>query len=106
MENCTPVKSKGYTPHHIFYANVEHECNFVILPQSNYLMITKMGYWTDHTIPQVWRKIELCWKSFRDRKAITKILNLMFTELFFPHNFNANKVSFDVKFNAYSLLPF
>ena len=27
-------------------------------------------------------------KSFRARKAITKILNLMFTELFFSHNFN------------------
>ena len=30
----------------------------------------------------------------------------MFTELFFPHNFNVNKVNFDVKFNAYPLLPF
>ena len=30
----------------------------------------------------------------------------MFTELFFSHNFNTNKVNFDVKFNAYPLLPF
>ena len=40
-------------------------------------------------------------KSFRARKAITdmtKILNLMFTELFFSHNFNTNKVNFHAKF--------
>ena len=30
----------------------------------------------------------------------------MFTELFFLHNFNTNKVNFDVEFNAYPLLPF
>ena len=45
-------------------------------------------------------------KSFRTRKAITKILSLMFTELFFSHNFNTNKVNFHAKFNAYTLLSF
>ena len=42
-------------------------------------------------------------KRFWARKAITKILNLMFTELFFTHNFNTNKVNFHSKFNAYTL---
>ena len=31
-------------------------------------------------------------EKFSVRKAITKILNLMFTQLFFSHNFNTNKV--------------
>ena len=30
----------------------------------------------------------------------------MFTELFFSHNFNTNKVNFGAKFNAYTLLSF
>ena len=29
---------------------------------------------------------------------------LMFTKLFFSHNFNTNKVNFHAKFNAYTLL--
>ena len=45
-------------------------------------------------------------KSFRARKATTKILNLKFKELFFSHNFNTNKVNFPAKFNAYTLLSF
>ena len=28
----------------------------------------------------------------------------MFTEMFFPHNFNAKKVNFRAKFNAYPIL--
>ena len=42
-------------------------------------------------------------KRFWARKAITKILNLMFTELFFTHNFNNNKVNFHARLNAYTL---
>ena len=38
--------------------------------------------------------------------AITKILDFMFTELLFSHNFNTNKVNFHAKFNAYTLLSF
>ena len=45
-------------------------------------------------------------KSFRSRKAITKISNLKFTELFFSHIFNMNKVVLHAKFNAYTLLCF
>ena len=45
-------------------------------------------------------------KSFRARKAITKILNLMFTELLFSHNLNTDIVNFHAKFNAYTLLSF
>ena len=30
----------------------------------------------------------------------------MFTELFFSHNFNMNKVNLHAKFNAYTLLSF
>ena len=45
-------------------------------------------------------------KRFRARKAIKKILNLMFTKLFFSHNFNSNKVNFHAKFNANTLLSF
>ena len=45
-------------------------------------------------------------KSFRARKATTKILNLKFKELFFSHNFNTNKVNFHAKFNEYTLLSF
>ena len=45
-------------------------------------------------------------KGFRARKAITKILTIMFTELVFSHNFNTNKVNFLGKFNAFTLLPF
>ena len=29
-----------------------------------------------------------------------------YTELFFSHNFNTNKVNFHAKFNAYTLLSF
>ena len=39
-------------------------------------------------------------------KAIVKIVNLMFTELFFSHNFNTYKVNFHAKFNANTLLSF
>ena len=45
-------------------------------------------------------------EKFTGRKAITKLLSLVFTELFFSHNFNTNKVSFHAKFNAYTLLSF
>ena len=45
-------------------------------------------------------------KSFRTRKAITKISNLKFTELFFSHIFNMNKVVLHAKFYAYTLLCF
>ena len=45
-------------------------------------------------------------KSFRTRKAITKISNLKFTELFFAHIFNMNKVVLHAKFYAYTLLCF
>ena len=37
-------------------------------------------------------------KSFLARKTTTKILNLKFTEPFFSHNFNKNKVNFHAKF--------
>ena len=36
-------------------------------------------------------------KSFQAQKAITKILNLMFTELFFSNKFFTNKVNFHAK---------
>ena len=45
-------------------------------------------------------------KSFRARKATTKISNLKFTELFFSHIFNMNKFSLHAKFHAYTLLCF
>ena len=45
-------------------------------------------------------------KSYRARKAITKISNLKSTELFFSHIFNMNKVSLHAKFHAYTLLRF
>ena len=45
-------------------------------------------------------------KRFPARKAVTKILNLKFTELFFLHKFNTNKVNFHAKFNAYTLIAF
>ena len=45
-------------------------------------------------------------KSFRTRKAITKISNLKFTDLFFSHIFNMNKVVLHAKFYAYTLLCF
>ena len=42
-------------------------------------------------------------KSFQTRKAITKISNLTFTELFFSHIFNMNKVVLHAKLYAYTL---
>ena len=45
-------------------------------------------------------------KSFRTQKAVTKISNLKFTELFFSHIFNMNKVVLHAKFYAYTLLCF
>ena len=45
-------------------------------------------------------------KSVWARKAMTKILNLIFTELSFSHHFNTNKVNFNAKLNAYTLLSF
>ena len=45
-------------------------------------------------------------KSFRARKATTKISNLKFTELFFSHVFNMNKFSLHAKFHTYTLLCF
>ena len=42
-------------------------------------------------------------KSFRARKATTKISNLKFTELFFSRIFNMNKFSLHAKFHAYTL---
>ena len=44
--------------------------------------------------------------SFRTRKAITKILNLKYTEPFFSQISNVNKVSLQAKFPAYALLCF
>ena len=43
-------------------------------------------------------------KSFRARKATTKISNLKFTELFFSHIFSMNKFSLHAKFHSYTLL--
>ena len=40
-------------------------------------------------------------KSFRTRKATSKISNLKFTELFFSHISNMNKVSLHAKFHLY-----
>ena len=45
-------------------------------------------------------------KSFQTRKAITKISNLKFTELFFSKILNMNKSSLHAKFHAYILLLF
>ena len=45
-------------------------------------------------------------KSFRARKATTKVSNLNFTGLFFSHIFNMNKFSLHAKFHAYTLLCF
>ena len=39
-------------------------------------------------------------EKFLGLKAIAKILNIMFPELFFSHNFNANKVNLKANFIA------
>ena len=45
-------------------------------------------------------------KCFQTRKAITNISTLKFTELFFSHLLNMNKVVLHAKFYAYTLLCF
>ena len=45
-------------------------------------------------------------ETFSSPESHKKILNLMFTKLFLSHNFNSNKVNFNAKVNANTLLSF
>ena len=44
--------------------------------------------------------------TYESKRAVREIFNPTFTELFFSHKFNTNKVNLRARFNAYALLSF
>ena len=68
-----------------------------------YTLLPFMRY---RSLKMALRARPISYRVFREsgpRKAITKISNLKFTELFFSYNFNMNKVSLHAKFHVYTL---